>query len=96
MSMRQLIILAFSVEAIVETIKMIFFEREFIKGRIISLIVALILCFSFKVDIFPYLGIEGGISFVSIAFTAILSSRGGNFIHDLFRNLRELRVDKGR
>lgn len=96
MGITQLIIIAFSVEAIVETIKMIFFERKFIKERITSLVVALILGFCFKIDIFPLLGIEGGISYVSIAFTAILSSRGGNFVHDLFQKLRELKTDKGR
>ena len=90
MGIGQLIILGFLVEAIVETIKMIFFKREFIKERITSLVVALILGFCFQIDIFPFLGIEGGISYVSIAFTAILLSRGGNFVHDLFQKLNKI------
>ena len=57
--------------------------------RVGALIVSLIICLDVRLDILKLLKINNTIPFLGIILTAILISRGSNFMHDLLVKLGE-------
>lgn len=88
MDYAQLIIIAILVEAIWENIKMIYDKNKFNVSMIGSLILGIIVCTVFKVDIFPIVGLSTTIPFIGSILTGIIVSRGANFVNDLFKKLK--------
>lgn len=84
----QLIVVAILVEAIWENIKMIYDKNKFNISMIGSLILGIIVCVVFKIDIFPIVGLSTTIPFVGSIFTGIIVSRGANFVNDLLKRLK--------
>lgn len=84
----QLIVVAILVEAIWENIKMIYDKNKFNISMIGSLILGIIVCVVFKIDIFPIVGLSATIPFVGSIFTGIIVSRGANFVNDLLKRLK--------
>lgn len=83
----QVIIMAFLVEAIWETLKMVWQEGKLCKDRIGALVVGLVIAFAINVDLFVAIGLTPVFEYVGTIATGILVSRGGNYIHDLFNLL---------
>lgn len=88
MDFAQLIIVAILVEAIWENIKMIYDKDKFNISMIGSLILGVVVCVIFRIDIFPIVGLNAVIPFVGSVFTGIIVSRGANFVNDLFKKLK--------
>lgn len=88
MDFAQLIVVAILVEAIWENIKMIYDKNKFNINMIGSLILGIIVCVIFKIDIFPIVGLNAIIPFVGSIFTGIIVSRGSNFVNDLLKRLK--------
>lgn len=88
MDFAQLIIVAILVEAIWENIKMIYYKDKFNISMIGSLILGVVVCVIFRIDIFPIVGLNAVIPFVGSVFTGIIVSRGANFVNDLFKKLK--------
>jgi len=61
-----------------------------------ALVVALLICFGLgsKIDLFVMLGIPLEIAYLGVILTAVLLSRGSNFIHDLIGTLNGIRESK--
>ena len=88
MDFAQLIVVAILVEAIWENIKMIYDKQKFNISMIGSLILGIIICVVFRIDIFPIVGLNAAIPFIGSIFTGIIVSRGANFVNDLFKKLK--------
>ena len=88
MDFAQLIIVAILVEAVWENIKMIYDKDKFNISMIGSLVLGIIVCVIFKIDIFPIVGLSADIPFVGSIFTGIIVSRGANFVNDLLKRLK--------
>lgn len=88
MDFAQLVIVAILVEAIWENIKMIYNKKKFNINMIGSLILGIIVCVIFKIDIFPIVGLNAAIPFIGSILTGIIVSRGANFVNDLFKKLK--------
>lgn len=84
----QLIVVAILVEAIWENIKMIYDKDKFNISMIGSLVLGIIVCVVFKIDIFPIVGLNAAIPFIGSIFTGIIVSRGANFVNDLLKRLK--------
>lgn len=84
----QLIVVAILVEAIWENIKMIYDKDKFNISMIGSLVLGIIICVIFRIDIFPIVGLSAAIPFVGSIFTGIIVSRGANFVSDLLKRLK--------
>lgn len=84
----QLIVVAILVEAIWENIKMIYDKDKFNISMIGSLVLGIIICVIFRIDIFPIVGLSAAIPFVGSIFTGIIVSRGANFVNDLLKRLK--------
>lgn len=82
----QLVIIAFLVEAVWETLKMTWQEGKLSKDRVGALVVGLVIAFTMNVDLFVAIGLSPVLNYVGVIATGILISRGGNYIHD-FVNL---------
>ena len=87
MSIVTIITIALVVEAIWETLKVIWQEGKINVNTIGALIVGIAVSILAKIDIFAMQGISLSIPLVGWILTGILMSRGANFIHDLFNKL---------
>lgn len=92
MSIVTIITIALLVEAIWETLKMIWQEGKININTIGALIVGIGVSILAKIDIFAMQGISLSIPLIGWVLTGILMSRGANFIHDLFNKLGEKEV----
>lgn len=88
MDFAQLILVAILVEAIWENIKMIYDKQKFNISMIGSLILGIIICVVFRIDIFPIVGLNAAIPFIGSILTGIIVSRGANFVNDLLKKLK--------
>lgn len=82
-SLIQLIVGAFLLESIVETIKLLFEDGQFNKTKAGSVLLSIGFCLLYKFDLLKSLGFDSGIAAVGMVLTGILFSRGSNFIHDI-------------
>lgn len=81
------IIGGFIVEAIVETIKLLFQDGKFNRTKALALGVGIMFCIVFKLDLLAKLGLTTDILMISYILTGILLSRGSNFINQLLEKL---------
>ncbi len=87
MSIVTIITIALLVEAIWETLKMVWKDGKANANTIGALIVGVGVSILAKIDIFAMQGISLSIPLVGWILTGILMSRGANFIHDLFNKI---------
>ena len=80
-------VLALISESVWETLKMVWQQGRISIDRIGAMVVSLVICIDVEIDILSLLGINTSWPFVGIILTAILISRGSNFIHDLIVKL---------
>lgn len=83
----QVFIMAILVEAIWESLKMVWQDGKFNIDNLGALVVGQVMAFTIGIDIFNRVGLESKFTLIGIIATGILISRGGNFIHDLFKRL---------
>lgn len=87
MSIVTIITIALLVEAIWETLKMVWQEGKINVNTIGALAVGIAVSILAKIDIFAMQGISLSIPLIGWILTGILLSRGANFIHDLFNKI---------
>ena len=92
MSIVTIITIALLVEAVWETLKMVWQEGKISVNTIGALIVGIAVSILAKIDIFAMQGITLSIPLIGWILTGILMSRGANFIHDLFNKLGDKEV----
>lgn len=86
----QLIVLGFLVEAVVETIKLLWKGGKLNANQLISLVVGELIALSVGIDIFVVIGVESNIAIFGVVLTGILISRGSNFVHDFVDRIRSV------
>lgn len=87
MSIVTIITIALLVEAIWETLKMVWQDGKANVNTIGALVVGVVVSILAKIDIFAIQGISLSVPVIGYVLTGILLSRGANFIHDLFNKL---------
>lgn len=78
-------------ESVWETLKMTWQKGKVSLDRVGALIVSLVICMDIKLDMLTLLGINTTIPFIGIILTAILISRGSNFLHDLLERIGQVK-----
>lgn len=86
----KLLIIAASVEALWETLKMFWDGSKVDLNRIGSAILGILLCVLANVDFFALVGVELSIPIVGVVLSGLLVSRGANFVHDLLKIVYEI------
>lgn len=94
-------IVAIVCQATVEQIKKLI---KFHKGKwyndkinlkiLISMIVSLIVCISYKIDLLSLLGLNTSLSFVGFVITSIIISAGSTTVHELISKITEAKSEK--
>ncbi|MFO7585996.1 MAG: hypothetical protein R6W69_14810 [Anaerolineales bacterium] len=80
----QLALVAFLVEALIQTIKPIYDkEKGFSRSRLLSIGTGIVVCLVTGVDLFTSLGFEINTPILGQALTGIIASRGSNLVHDI-------------
>lgn len=87
MSIVTIITIALLVEAIWETLKMVWKDGKANVNTIGALVVGIGVSILAKIDIFAMQGISLSVPLIGWILTGILMSRGANFIHDLFKKI---------
>ena len=87
MEYAQLVIVAILIEAIWENIKMVWQNGKFSIDKIGSLVISILICILAKIDIFPIVNLSIMVPVIGSILTAIIVSRGANFVHDLFNKI---------
>ena len=78
-----LMVLAILAESVWETLKMTWQEGKASIDKIGALVVSIVITFGTGIDIMPMLGLSMKWGILGSILTAILISRGSNFIHEL-------------
>ena len=78
-------------ESVWETLKMTWQKGKLCLDRVGALVVSLVICIYIKLDMLTLLGIKTTIPFIGIVLTAILISRGSNFLHDLLERIGQVK-----
>ncbi|MFR3911090.1 MAG: hypothetical protein ACLTYB_07975 [Clostridium paraputrificum] len=89
MDLLTLFVLAILAESVWETLKMTWQKGKLCIDRIVALIVSIIITFSTGFDILNCFNIPIKIPLIGMVLTAILLSRGSNFIHDLIAKISQ-------
>ena len=87
------IVLAITVEAVVEYVKSICtaFAGEGVKSAVLQLaamVISVALCIASRADLYGYLGVPFAYPIIGVVLTGIFASRGANFFSDLIGKLR--------
>jgi hypothetical protein len=86
MDFTHLALVAFLVEALIQTLKPIYDKQNgFNIDKIISIIVGILVCVAARVDLFAELGFMVEIPYLGYILTGVIASRGSNFVHDIFK-----------
>lgn len=88
MTVLGVVVIAFIVEAVWETLKMIWQQGKVSIDRIGALVVGLLVAFASGIDLFVLVELPLQVPYVGLALTGILISRGANFIHDLLKKIQ--------
>ena len=86
----KLLVIAATVEAVWETLKMFWQEGKLNVDRIGSAILGIVLCVLAEVNFFAIVGIELSVPIVGLVLSGLLVSRGANFVHDLLKIVYEI------
>ncbi|VYU52824.1 hypothetical protein [Clostridium tertium] len=78
-------------ESVWETLKMTWQKGKLCLDRVGALVVSLVICIDIRLDMLSLLGIKTTIPFIGIVLTAILISRGSNFLHDLLERIGQVK-----
>src|SRR5512143_3072787 len=82
----QLALVAFLVEALLQTIKPIYDkEKGWDRNVILALVVGIIVCVLTNTDLFKSVGLQISVPYAGAVLTGLLASRGSNFVHDIFK-----------
>jgi len=87
-NLAQLAVVAFFVEALIQTLKPVYDKTKgFNIDPILSLVAGISLCLLTKTDIFKTVGfpIQEPFAFIGNILTGVLASRGSNVAHDVFK-----------
>jgi len=86
----KLLVIAATVEALWETLKMFWDGEKVDANRIGSAVLGILLCILANVDFFVLVGVELSIPIVGVILSGLLVSRGANFVHDLLKIVYEI------
>lgn len=102
MDFKQLLLVAFLVESLIQTIKPIYDrKRGFSFDSILAMAVGIGFCFVIKANLFQVVNLHLDVGnkmaseIVEIVLTGIIASRGSNLVHDMFKFVQNSALPAG-
>ena len=93
MGLHAIIILAITVEALIEYTKLIY-AKEINWKQVVALVMGVFLAAAAGADLYRILGVEFVIPYVGTVLTGIVCSRGSNYLADFVKKLQAVRQEK--
>lgn len=87
MNMSVILVMAVLIEAIITYVKTWMVDRRVQWQMIVSVVLSIVICIAYGLDIPAAVGISSPLPFVGRIITGILVSRGSNYINDLLGRL---------
>lgn len=88
MGVSAILVMSVLTEAVITYIKTWVVEKKIQWQMIASVMLSIVVCFAYGLDIPALVGIDSSIPFIGNVITGILVSRGSNYIYDLFKTLK--------
>lgn len=83
----RLVVLAFLVEAVWETLKMVYDKNKISISAIGALVVGIVVSLTVNFDVLMVLKFDPVIPYVGVVLSGVLISRGGNFVHEWIKKI---------
>jgi hypothetical protein len=93
-SISTILILAITVEALIEYTKLIFVDHQINWKQIVSLIIGIAIAVLSNIDLFSIVGVTFIVPYVGCVLTGIIFSRGSNYVADFITLIQGKRVSK--
>ncbi len=84
------LVIAAMVEAVWETLKMVWQEGNFSFDKLGALVIGLLVAFGSGIDVTELMGVQMKLPYLGILLTGILISRGANWMHDWIGKVRQI------
>ncbi len=84
------LVMSLLVESVWETLKLVW-EKGFDWQRVAIILLSIGVCIAYNLDLISMVGISSNIPVIGMILTGILSSRGANFVNDIFTKVYKLR-----
>jgi len=91
----KVLVMAAGVEAVWQTLKMVWQEGHLQVDRIGALAIGVFACVAAGLDIFALVGVPFSVAYAGQILTGVLVSRGANFVHDFLGGVERLRTGTG-
>lgn len=88
MDFAQIILVAILIEAVWENLKMVWKDKKVNISMLGVLILSIVVCIAFSINIFSVVGLTTTIPFIGEALTGVIVSRGANVVNDLISKLQ--------
>jgi hypothetical protein len=84
------LVIAAMVEAVWETLKMVWQEGKFSFDKLGALAIGLLVAFGSGIDVTELMGVQMKLPYLGIVLTGILISRGANWMHDWIKKVVQI------
>jgi len=87
MTIGKILVFVTLIEAMIQALKLAYDSQNHKANLdiVVSLVVGILACFLFRVDLFEMVGFDSMFSPLGSIFTGIIASRGSNIFHDLLK-----------
>lgn len=91
MDFELIVLVAILIEAVWENLKLVIKNKKPNVSMIVVLILSIIVCLAFSIDIFAVVGLKSSIPYIGSILTGIVVSRGANVVNDLISRLQGIK-----
>jgi hypothetical protein len=88
MELATILILAITVEALIEYAKLLFVDKAIVWKQVAALLIGVALAVLAGVDLYGMVGVTFAVPYVGTVLTGIIFSRGSNYLADMVKKMQ--------
>lgn len=88
MELATILILAITVEALIEYAKLLFVDKAIVWKQVAALLIGVVLAVLAGVDLYGMVGVTFAVPYVGTVLTGIIFSRGSNYLADMVKKMQ--------
>lgn len=88
MELATILILAITVEALIEYAKLLFVDKAIVWKQVAALLIGVVLSVLAGVDLYGMVGVTFAVPYVGTVLTGIIFSRGSNYLADMVKKMQ--------
>ena len=94
MDFSMVLVMSVLTEGVITYAKTWVVDRKIKWQMVAAVVVSIMICFAYGLDIPALVGLNSGIPFLGNVLTGILISRGSNYIYDLIKTIKTKKADE--